>query len=75
MKKIIIGITGASGAVLGVRMLEVLSDVKDVETHLIISKAAQITIAHETDFTPAQVQKLADVNHKFEDISASCASG
>jgi 4-hydroxy-3-polyprenylbenzoate decarboxylase len=75
MKKIIIGITGASGAVLGIRALQVLREVKDVETHLIISKAAQITIAHETDYTPAQVQKLADVNHKFEDISAACASG
>ena len=75
MKKIIIGITGASGAILGIRLLEVLREQKDVETHLIISKAAQITIAAETDFTPEQIRELADVNHKFEDISASCASG
>jgi len=75
MAKIIIGITGASGAVLGIRLLEVLRDVKDIETHLIISKAAQITIAAETDYKISDVQKLADYNHKFEDISAICASG
>jgi len=74
-KKIIIGITGASGAILGIRLLEVLRDVKNIETHLIISKAAQITIAHETDWQIKDVQKLAGVVHKFEDIGASCASG
>lgn len=74
-KKIIIGITGASGAILGVRLLEILRDVKNVETHLIISKAAQITIATETDYKIPEIQKLADISHKFEDISASCASG
>lgn len=74
-KKIIIGITGASGAVLGIRLLEVLRDVKNVETHLIISKAAQITITHETDWAVKDVQKLANVVHKFEDIGAVCASG
>ncbi len=74
-KKIIIGITGASGAVLGIRLLEVLRDVKNIETHLIISKAAQITIAAETGYSLKDVQKLADINHKFEDISAVCASG
>lgn len=74
-RKLIIGITGASGAILGIRLLEVLREVKNIETHLIISKAAQITIAHETDYKISDVQKLADVNHKFEDISAACASG
>jgi len=74
-KKIIIGITGASGAILGIRLLEVLRDVKNIETHLIISKAAQITITHETDWQIKDVQKLASVVHKFEDIGAACASG
>jgi 4-hydroxy-3-polyprenylbenzoate decarboxylase len=75
MKKIIIGITGASGAILGIRLLEVLRTLKNVETHLIISRAAQITIAHETDYKISDVQKLADHVHKFEDIGAICASG
>lgn len=75
LKKIIIGITGASGAILGIRLLEVLHNIKGVETHLIISEAAQITIAAETEYKLADVQKLADHNHKFKDISAICASG
>lgn len=74
-KKIIIGITGASGAILGIRLLEVLRAVKDVETHLIISRAGQITIAAETDHKISDVTKLADHAHKFEDIGAICASG
>ena len=48
---------------------------KDVETHLIISKAGQVTIAAETDYKISEVQKLADYIHKFEDIGAICASG
>ena len=75
MKRLIIGITGASGAILGIRLLEVLREIKDVETHLIISKAGQITIAAETSYKIPQVQKLAHFNHKFEDIAAICASG
>ena len=74
-KKIIIAITGASGAILGIRLLEVLQKVKNVETHFIISRAGQITLAHETDYKLADVQKLADHTHKFEDIGACCASG
>ena len=74
-KRIVIGITGASGAILGIRLLEVLKQIEEVETHLIISKAGQITIGAETDYTLSQVQKLATYNHKFEDISAICASG
>ncbi len=75
MKKIIIGISGASGAILGIRLLEVLKAAKDVETHLITSRAGQITIAAETDYKISDVQKLADHVHKFEDIGAICASG
>ena len=56
-------------------MLEVLREQGNIETHLIISRAGQITIAAETDYTIGQVQKLANYNHKFEDISAICASG
>ena len=75
MKKIIIGITGASGAIYGIRLLEVLREQEDVETHLIISRSAQITIAAETEYKPEQIRELADVNHKFEDVAAACSSG
>ncbi len=60
MKRLIIGISGASGAIYGVRMLQVLRDVPDIETHLILSQAARQTLAMETDFTVREVQALAD---------------
>jgi len=75
LKKIIVGITGASGAIYGIRALQVLQDIKEVETHLIISRSAQITIAAETDFKLEDVKNLADVNHKFDDVAAACSSG
>ena len=61
MKRLIIGISGASGAIYGVRMLQVLRDVPDIETHLILSQAARQTLAMETDLTVREVQALADV--------------
>jgi flavin prenyltransferase len=75
MKKLIIGISGASGVIYGIRMLEVLRDVPDVETHLIISRAGAITIGLETDFTPEQVMALADVAYREMDIAARISSG
>lgn len=73
-KKLIIGITGASGAIYGVRLLEVLKDT-DIETHLVISKAASITIDQETGLKVSDVQKLADVCYQVSDISAAISSG
>ena len=67
MKRLIIGISGASGAIYGVRMLQVLRDVPDIETHLILSQAARQTLAMETDFTVREVQALADVVHDARD--------
>jgi 4-hydroxy-3-polyprenylbenzoate decarboxylase len=75
MKKIIIGMSGASGVIYGIRLLEVLRDVPDVETHLIMSSAAATTIGLETVYTPEQVKQLADVVYRFKDIAASVASG
>lgn len=75
MKRIIVGISGASGVVYGIRLLEVLRDVSDVETHLVISNAAAQTIGLETDFTPLQVEALADVVYRFRDIAAAISSG
>ena len=73
--KLIIGITGASGAIYGIRLLEVLSTIKDVETHLIISDVGEEIISHETDWSPERVKKLADVCYDADDIGARLASG
>jgi flavin prenyltransferase len=74
-KRLIVGITGASGAIYGVRALELLRKQKDVETHLIVSPAALQTLEAETDTTAAQIRKLADVVHSYKDIGASLSSG
>lgn len=71
---IIVGISGASGAIYGIRMLEVLRDL-GVESHLVISRAGQRTIAEETGFDVAAVRALAAHWHPVEDIGASIASG
>lgn len=75
MKKLIVGLTGASGAVYGVRLLEVLQTVPEVETHLIVSQAARQTLALETAYSLRDVQALADVVHDERDIAASISSG
>ena len=71
---ITVGITGASGIIYGVRALEMLRDA-GVETHLVISKSAQLTLAHETDFQLDEVRALATTVHPPGDIGASIASG
>lgn len=75
MKQLIVGISGASGAIYGVRLLEVLRDVADVQTHLVMSQAARQTLALETDLSLRDVQALADVVHDARDIAASISSG
>lgn len=72
--RVIVALTGASGAILGIRALERLRALR-VETHLVISAAAHITIAQETDWKVRDVQMLADVSHDPRDIGASIASG
>ena len=74
-KRLVIGISGASGVILGIRTLEILRQNKESETHLVISPAAKLTISQETDWSIKEATALADVVHNYNDISASIASG
>ncbi|MFT4886686.1 MAG: 4-hydroxy-3-polyprenylbenzoate decarboxylase [Pseudohongiellaceae bacterium] len=73
--QLIIGISGASGVIYGIRLLEVLKDMPDVETHLIMSDSAKLNIGIETDWATADVKALADHVHSNKDIAANIASG
>jgi flavin prenyltransferase len=73
--RVIVAISGASGAIYGIKSLELLRAHGGYETHLVISPAGARTIAEETAFTPAGVEALADVRHSFRDIAAPIASG
>ena len=75
MKRLIVGLSGASGAIYGVRLLQVLRGVAEVETHLVMSQAARQTLSLETDLSLRDVQALADVVHDARDIAASISSG
>jgi len=72
---LIIGISGASGAQYGIRLLEILKDLPEYETHLIMSPAAERILSIETKYSKDSVGKLADVVHLFNDITAPVASG
>ena len=74
-QRLIIGISGASGAIYGIRLLEVLRGVTEVETHLVISTAARQTIALETDYALSTVEALADATYRINDIAAAISSG
>lgn len=73
--KIIIGIGGASGCIYGIRMLEVLRDFDNVETHLVMSKTGKMNIGLETDHDANYIENLADVAHKNTNVGATIASG
>lgn len=73
-RRLLVGISGASGVILGIRLLEALRPT-DVETHLVLSPAARATIAEETHWSARDVQDLADVAYRFSDIGAPIASG
>lgn len=73
-RKLVVGISGASGVVYGIRMLEALR-AADVETHLILSKAAEMTLAYETDLKPRDLRAMADHSYAIGDVGAPCASG
>jgi len=75
MKRLIVGITGASGVIYGIRLLQVLKQGGEIETHLVLSPAAKATIAQETEWKISEVEALASVVHNPNDIGASIASG
>jgi 4-hydroxy-3-polyprenylbenzoate decarboxylase len=72
--RLIVGISGASGVIYGIRMLQALQSLP-VETHLIMSRTAEVTLAHETDFKIKQVQALANHVHRADDLAAPPSSG
>ena len=74
MDKLIIGMTGATGAIFGIRLLEILADTS-IETHLVISKWAQQTIEHETSYTLTELRKLATASYSPGEMGARISSG
>jgi 4-hydroxy-3-polyprenylbenzoate decarboxylase len=68
-RRLVVGISGASGAIYGVRVLEILKN-SGVETHLVMSRSAEMTLAYETDYKARDVRKLASVAHPIGDIGA-----
>ncbi|MDF3055319.1 MAG: 3-octaprenyl-4-hydroxybenzoate carboxy-lyase, partial [Gammaproteobacteria bacterium] len=73
-KRIVIGISGASGVVYGIRLLEALKST-DIETHLVVSKSAELTRAAEVDITGKALRELADINYPVSDLGAAISSG
>lgn len=74
-RRLIVGISGASGAIYGIRLLEALAERSEIETHLVISPAARLIVAHESDRAVAQVGDLADHAYDPDEITAPIASG
>ena len=72
--RLIVGISGASGVCYGIRLLEILASTA-IETHLVMSKAAEMTVGCETERKPSEIRKLADVSYPVMDIGASISSG
>jgi polyprenyl P-hydroxybenzoate/phenylacrylic acid decarboxylase-like protein len=73
--RLVVGICGATGAIYGIRLLEVLRNAAQIETHVVISKAAERTIAWETSYTAEQVGRLAAIRHAVGDVGAALSSG
>ena len=74
-KRIIIGISGASGIRLGIAVLEILRESPEWETHLVLTRGAEVTLEYETDKSPDEVYAMADVVHPIDNLAASISSG
>jgi len=74
-KRLVVGISGASGVIYGIRLLEILAERPDVETHLVVSRGAGLIIAHEAERTVEEIEGLADVAYRPDDVAAPIASG
>ena len=74
-ERLVVGLSGASGVILGIRFLEVLSKYEELETHLVISDAAKRTLGYETDWRVEDVEALAGQVHDFNNVGSSIASG
>jgi 4-hydroxy-3-polyprenylbenzoate decarboxylase len=72
--RLVVGISGASGVIYGVRLLQALKDLP-VETHLVMTRTAEVTLAHETTMKVAEVRRLADIAYKVDDLAAAISSG
>ena len=75
MRRVIVGLSGATGSIYGIRILQVLHKIPDIETHLVMSKAAKMTLQVETPHTVKEVEAMADMVHDINNIGASIASG
>ena len=75
MRRLVVGITGASGSIYGIRLLEILRTTTDIELHLVISAAGKRTLVEETDWSVADVEALAHHRYDVKDIGATLASG
>ena len=75
IKRLVVGISGASGAILGIELLRAMRAMPGWETHLVVSEGARRTIAHETPYAMAEVEALATRHHPIEDVGALVASG
>jgi flavin prenyltransferase len=73
-RRLVVGISGASGVIYGARLLQLLRNA-DIETHLVMTKAAEVTFAHESSMKIAEVKALADVCHRIDDMAAPISSG
>ena len=75
MNRLIIGISGASGVIYGIRLLEMLKDVENIETHLVVTNGGKLNISLETNFDFKDIEQMADVVHSDRNLGASIASG
>lgn len=74
-RRLVIGITGASGTIYGIRALQLVREIGDVETHLVMSYGARLTMSHELDITVSEVHSLADAVYNERDLGAALSSG